>query len=280
MAKEKVDAQELALASGFLLGRHFFGFRDMHYGVWPAELNVSIHNLVQAQSNYSDLLLAQIPPGVKSILDVGCGAGGLAQRLIDAGYEVACVSPSPFLTKIAKERLGTQAWFYECRLEEIQTRRRYELILFSESLQYIPLKKARAQALELVVPNGHVLISDYFRTDAPGKSPLSGGHRLSDFYDVFSQPPLEVEIDQDITDQTAPTLKVINDAMMDAVHPIWQMTQQTLHSSYPWISSLALRLLRRKIEKIERKHFSGARSPENFSTYKSYRMVRFKRTAL
>lgn len=280
MSKTKVDLQELGLASGFVLGRHFLDIGDLHYGYWTPDLPVSLQNLPKAQRQYSEFLLSQIPEGAANILDVGCGVGSVTRQLLDAGHRVDCVSPSPFLTKFAKEQLGDRATFFTCRFEELTTDRRYDLVLFSESFQYVPMQDALGKALGILRDGGHILVSDFFRTAAPGRSPIGGGHLLSSLYDVIEHLPVRIELDLDITPQTAPTLQLVNDAMMHAVRPVWEMAQVSFRAAYPRLSSVLLWYFRKRIANLERKQFSGERTPANFALHKSYRLLRLKKLPL
>ena len=97
----KVDSKEVGLVAGLNLFHFFLGSRDLHYGLWQDDLEVCIQNLPEAQKRYSDYLLGHIPEGVKRILDVGCGAGGVATELLARGYQVEGVSPSPLLSEVA-----------------------------------------------------------------------------------------------------------------------------------------------------------------------------------
>jgi SAM-dependent methyltransferase len=93
-----VDSKELGLAAGLVLAKYFLKTEHLHYGYWSGDLEVNIANLKEAQDRYSEVLLSHIPDGTGSILDVGCGTGVLSRRLLDEGYRVESVSPSPFLT--------------------------------------------------------------------------------------------------------------------------------------------------------------------------------------
>ncbi|HAS54902.1 MAG TPA: hypothetical protein DCS42_12660, partial [Nitrospiraceae bacterium] len=76
-----LPSSEFGLAIGYVLGHHILNIRDLHYGYWPDDLPVDMQNLAKAQANYTDLLMSRIPQGVKSVLDVGCGAGNTARKL-------------------------------------------------------------------------------------------------------------------------------------------------------------------------------------------------------
>src|SRR5687767_11118098 len=66
------DSRELGLALGIFCGKHLLKTRHLHYGYWPQDLPVKLPNLAKAQQCLSDFILGHIPPGVRTILDVGC----------------------------------------------------------------------------------------------------------------------------------------------------------------------------------------------------------------
>ncbi len=82
---------------------------------------------------------------------------------------------------------------------------------------------------------------------------------------------------EDITSLTAPTMKLINDAMMQTVRPIWEMAQHAFGVNHPWLSTLLHWAFRRKLAKLEQRHLRGIQSPENFAKYKSYRFLVYER---
>ena len=82
MDNNKVSSKEVGLEIGLVLGRFLFNTEHLHYGYWPPELQVEPSNLKHAQELHSKLILESIPDGVQTILDVGSGSGGLAEKLI------------------------------------------------------------------------------------------------------------------------------------------------------------------------------------------------------
>ena len=63
-------------------------------------------------------------------------------KLIENGYLVDCVSPSSNLSKHVRNRLGNRSVIFETRFEDLETEKCYDLILCSESFQYLLLEKA------------------------------------------------------------------------------------------------------------------------------------------
>jgi len=273
-----MPSHEFGLAFGFILGHHVLDMDDLHYGYWPEGLPVTMRNLAAAQANYTDLIIANIPAGVRSILDVGCGAGNNARKLLDRGYQVDCVSPNGYLTSVAKQVLADRATVFETRFQELETDRRYDLVLFSESLLFIkPLDVAFGKALRLLNPGGHVLITDIFRIPAEGASPIGGGHQLAVFRETIARHPFVPLTDVDMTDGIAPTFDLLDRAYREAIQPAYQLLLGRLSASYPWVMKFLKWKFREKIGRYEQKHFSGRRDGANFKKYKSYRLLVFRR---
>jgi len=161
------------------MNRFFQNCDDLHYGYWPNGLEVQFSNLAQAQANHSEFIISHIPDAAETILDVGAGAGSLAQKLLNKGYEVDCVSPSAFLSDRLEEKFKDRSTVYRINYEDLKTDKKYDLILFSESFQYIDIKRALDKSLSLMKDNGHLLICDFFKTEAEGKNPLQAGYKFS-----------------------------------------------------------------------------------------------------
>ncbi len=275
--RKKVDSREVGLEIALLLGKHFFKTEHLHYGYWTSDLDIDLLNLPQAQENHSNFIISHIPAKTKTILDVGCGVGRFALRLANMGYHVDGVSPSPAFTKYARDLLEDKSHIFECSFEELQTENRYDVILFSESFQYVNLRKAFQNTLKFLNDGGYILICDFFKTDADGKSALRGGRKLTKFYDIISQYPLKPIKDIDITRETAPNLKIVNDLLTNVGHPIWNLIIHLLNNNYPLFSRGLQWKYGKRIEKINRKYFSGERNAENFTIFKSYRLLLYKK---
>jgi SAM-dependent methyltransferase len=268
-----LPSSEFGLALGFVIGHHFLGMQDLHYGYWPQGLAREPQNLAQAQANYTDFLMSHIPPGVKSVLDVGCGAGNTARKLLERGFTVDCVSPNGVLTSVAKQVLAGRGDIFETRFQDLQTERRYDLILFSESLLFIPLEEAFTKALALLNPGGHVLITDIFRVPAEGKSPIGGGHELPRFRETIARFPFAPVLDLDMTDGIAPTFDMLDAAYREAIQPAYELIVSRLEAKHPWVMKLVKWKFRKKLQRAEEKHFSGRRNGANFKKYKAYRLM-------
>ena len=264
---------------GLILLARLMKTNELHYGYWPEGMEVRLGNLVEAQAKYTDHLLAQIPKGVKTILDVGCGTGHLMSLLLEKGYTVEGLTPSPMLAQMAREKVGDKATvhqtFYDANLKLSS---KFDLIIFSESYQYIPLADGFAKSQELLNSGGHLLICDFFRTEEKGFSPLGGGHRRNRFEEELAKTPFTILSDENITAQTAPNIDVANDLLNEYFQPVWEAFGYFFGANYPKISWLFRKFFQKKLAKLEKKFFTGQMTGESFSRFKSYHCMVLKRT--
>ncbi|MDH5561497.1 MAG: class I SAM-dependent methyltransferase [Deltaproteobacteria bacterium] len=274
--KNKVDSKEIGLDIALILANYFFKTEYLHYGYFTDDLKVEPGNISIAQENYANYILSKIPKETKTILDVGCGAGKFAEKLLDYGFEVDCVSPSPYLTKHAKKILGDRCHIHECGYEKVETTKKYDLVLFSESFQYIPLAEIMRQTPRFLKPRGHMLICDFFRKDVEGRSPIGGGHDLKNFYDIMSKSPFQLLIDEDITKETAPSMDIVNGFLTDVLHPVWDLIFYVLDHNYAWLSKILRWKFSHKIEKVTYKYFQNKSNGENFAFFKSYHFLLYQ----
>jgi SAM-dependent methyltransferase len=274
---KKDISRELGLEVGSICGKYFLKLGHLHYGYWTKDVEVDIANLHLAQDEYANFVISHIPDGVETILDVGCGTGQMAKMLLDRGYRVDCVSPSPFLKERTDKLLGNRSNVFECYYEDLQTANRYDLILFCESFQYIDLKKALSNTNEFLKNGGYMLICDVFRKDIKSKTAMGGGQKLTKFNDIIAKFPFTLIEKVDITEQTAPTIDLLNDVLENVVRPVVDAGFRFFQSRYP----IALKFLtwryRRKIEKIRKKYLNGSRTGQDFKKYKSYQLFLYKK---
>ena len=272
----KYDSKVVGLDVGLLIGKFFMKTEDLHYGYWPLEKTATAQNFAEAQQRHSQLIINHIPEGVENILDVGSGSGNLAKKLISLGYHVDCVIPSEFLAERVKEKLDENSTIHICKFEAVETNVTYDLILFSESFQYIPMDKSIPKIQKLLSPNGHLLICDVFHKNVPGKSPMRGGHRWDYFEKIIEESNLKLTCELDITEQTAPTYDFLNQLLTDVAEPISEMTGGYLNYKYPKLTKLIKWNFQKKLNRINHVWFSGKLTGENFIKFKSYKLLIYK----
>ena len=274
--KSKINSKEVGLDLGLLLFKNFLDTDYMHYGLFKDNLEAKITNLPKAQENYSELLLSKIPKDVKSILEVGCGSGRFAYNLHQKGYEVECVTPQSQLADYAENLLLNKVKVNKSKYEHFKTEKKYDLILFSESFQYIKMKDSIPKSIEFLKPGGFVMIADFFQKDVKGKSALGGGHRFSLWEKTLNESNLKIEFEKDVTDETAPTIDIANQLSKNLAYPIWQLILNGLGSKYPRVLKFLKWKYSHKLDKIEHTYFSGEMNGENFKKFKQYMIYLLK----
>lgn len=273
---KKIDSKEVGLEIGFLTFKFFLKSEYLHYGYFNDGLKVDVENLKEAQSRYADLLFSQIPDGVKTILEVGCGSGKMAKDLIGKGYNIDCVSPSALLNKYADEMLDANGAVHLSKFENFETSKTYDLILFVESFQYIPIEESIPRALKYLNKGGHILLVDFFRRDIPGRHPIGGGHDFVKWERKLDDFPVDVVFEKDITDETSKTIDIVNEFTNEVIHPVWKSSFALAEDRFPLFMKLIKWKYKKKFEKMENKHFSGQRHGENFKKYKIYMLYLLK----
>jgi len=272
----KLDSKEVGLELGLLVFKYFLKTEYLHYGYFAGGLETDIANLKKAQENYTDLVFSTIPSGVKTILDVGCGSGKMAQQLVSRGYSVDCVSPGQILTDYARKMLGNTVGFFQCKFQDIKTEKKYDLILFSESFQYIPMPVSIPHALKLLNPGGYILVSDFFKNDPEKRSKLGGGHEHDEWLTIKSTFPVKTLVEKDITRETAPTIDLVHQLNREVLGPVWKSVWALGEDRYPALIKIVRWMFRKGLAKAENKHFTNERTGENFTKYKKYLFYLFK----
>lgn len=268
------NSQELGLRIAHIFGRYLLHTDHLHYGYWPEDLPVCLENLPRAQDLYSQFLCDHIPADCKTILDVGSGTGHNAELLLARGFEVDCVSPSPYLSDQIAAKIEGRGTLYRCIFEDLPPGKRYDCVIFSESFQYIDLDTIFATLDGFLNPGGHVVISDFFRIPGEGTSAMGGGHRLNRFREKLEKSRFRVNFEADITERTAPNLTLVNNALDQLAIPLRDMVIDELDTHHRllfrparWFAKL---FFRKKLDKLEYKYFSGSRNAENFKQHKRY----------
>jgi SAM-dependent methyltransferase len=275
---------------GLVLAQQLGNVEDLHYGLWDPDLELTFANLRVAQQRYSDMILAQLPPasGDVRVLDVGCGTGHLISQMLDRGYLADGVIPARDLGALVRKRIGERRGYqpviYECKFEDFplsDTRGKYDVVLFSESFQYIKPSDSLPLVQQLLKPGGLLVICDFFKTAAhgdggPGDKSFGGGHPHKDYLETMSRFPFKLLKDDDITRRVSPNLQLLNDWLMNRARPAGLTIHRYLSSNYSWSTRFALWLFRKKLRKLQYKYFSGHRSRETFERYKTYHLMVYR----
>lgn len=276
---------------GLVLTEQLLGVDDLHYGLWGNGLEPSLANLEAAQQRYSDMLLDALPPpepGPVRVLDVGCGTGHLIAQMRARGYLADGVIPSERLARRVSARLesaaGEPSRIYECRFEDLpgdSTVRVYDVVLFSESFQYIDLDAAVDGIARVLKPGGLLVICDFFKSEhhgdgRPGDRSFGGGHDWRRFGERMGTAPLTPLRNEDITARVSPNIDLLNELLQARLVPAVASIGDYLTGNYPKTSWLLRLALRKKLAKFRYKYLDGHRTAATFERYKTYRLLTYR----
>ena len=280
---EKIDTQAVGLDVGLAFIRWLTGAENLHYGLWTG-LEVTAGNLRAAQDNYSAKLFGYLPEGRLRILDIGGGAGETAKKLLALGHSVDIVVPSAFLAGRCRET-AKGATVHETTFEAFQGSGPYDLCLFSESFQYIPLAESLPKCARLLAPGGKVLIADCFRTEAykgrgvHGPQP-GGGHQLAAFHAAVEGSAFAVEAEEDITEAVAPSID-LEQALFHVIgHGVTRVSDEirakrpTAHWALAKV--IGLFLSRKRRANLMQRLTGTTRTSEAFRRFNRYQILRLR----
>jgi SAM-dependent methyltransferase len=201
---ERRSPRRVKVSTALRFYHEVVGLDHLHYGLWNGE-PLTLDGLKVAQDRFTRHLLSWIPEGVRSVLDVGCGIGSTALMLKQSGYEVEGLSPDPYHQSVFSRRVGTP--FHLSRFQEFRPLRRYDLVLMSESAQYIWLDRL-FPAVGASAPGGHLLVADYFTVNGAKGALGRSGHALDRFLAEARTAGLDLVRREDVTERVAPTLEL------------------------------------------------------------------------
>lgn len=263
------------------LASEIFGVEHLHYGYF-AKIKPSVENLPRAQEAYVARLLSYIPKkGVKRIFDVGCGSGGVAAQLVKRGYNVICLAPDPYLIAKTRERTGdrveTITDLYE-NVEDQVADGAIDLLLMSESCQYIKIEPGFENHRRFIRPGGYILVGDFFRTKpADARNPSKSGHMLAEFLDAAHRNGFKLIKQEDITRAVAPTMDLYQDFISNRVFPVLAAVLEVVRRAAPLVYKALRFFFEKKALKLKDEY--ERQGADLFKEYKRYMIFLFQRVS-
>jgi SAM-dependent methyltransferase len=256
----------------FVFLRYFFETEYLHFGYWRSGVELKFANLKQAQYAYIEELFKLIPADVKSILDVGCGSGEMASQLLKLNYQVDAVCPPSIMSENAAKKLGGDSTLYECKYEDLDIEKKYDLIVFSESIQFIQIKDAFQQCRRY--GKKYILIADLFKNDMPEKGPIGGGKPYKDFLREKEAFGFREICNIDITEFIAPSFDLETDAINNFIKPLISVFNRIMAIKNSILVKICLFFYRKKLTKMKTRYLDDTnRNSQSFAKYKSYRFI-------
>lgn len=279
MGGSKLDTRSIGLDIGLAYIKWLTGAENLHYGYWDG-LEVTAANLGAAQSVYTDHLFSRLPDRPCRILDIGGGAGETARKLIALGHQVEIVVPSAFLAERCRAN-ASEARVHEAKFEDADLTGPFDVCLFSESFQYIPLKTGLSKCLTLLAPDGRIVIADCFRSDSfqPDSinATVGGGHPIRAFRTHLAQLDVTVSDEVDITAAVAPSID-LEQGLFHVIGYAISRVDKALAQQRPRLRRLIRwgmrRLLKpRKRARLDQRLYQNTRTAEMFAANNTYLML-------
>jgi hypothetical protein len=169
----------------------------LHYGLFDD----AQESLARAQERSTELLLSRLPAPPASILEVGIGLATTLYKLTQLGYDIEGITPDEKQIAMIRSRYGDAVRAHCAAFETFAASRRYDLLLFQESSQYIDAEALFAKAETL---SDAIVVLDEFAMkplDAPGL------HSFDDFLAAASRHGYDVIERIDLSQKAAPTME-------------------------------------------------------------------------
>ncbi|MCB1304125.1 MAG: methyltransferase [Leptospiraceae bacterium] len=262
------------------LSHQLFGVEHLHYGFFEKGKKPTLQNMPSAQDAYVKNLMKYLPSGIKRIFDVGCGTGGVATELVKRKYDVTCLAPDPYLIEKTltntKNKVKGIVDLYENLDPATSGLGTFDMVLMSESCQYIKINEGWDQNVAFLRPGGYVMVADFFRVrelDRPGLS--KSGHPLESYLAAAESHGFVLKKKVDITKFVSPTMDLYQETITQKIFPVFGAIFEIIQRRYPWTYKVLRKLLGKKVAKLHQKYSN--QGADVFSHYKAYLILVFQK---
>ena len=228
------------------------GLEKLHYGIWEDSDERNFEGIRKAQQRYEDFLIDKIEEvfpltNQTRILDVGCGTGAMSENLFKKGYKVEGLSPDLYQKEEFEKR--TPVKFHLARFQNFQPEHPYEIVLMSESAQYIPLSKLFDKVKQCLQSKGYLMVCDYFTYNSATGPLAKSGHNLEAFLELAKNSGFKIIKQEDITQKTIPTLDAAKIFTDKYVLPAISIASEKFQEKKPFLFKSVRWIFRKKIAK-------------------------------
>jgi SAM-dependent methyltransferase len=270
-----------------ILYHHVFRSGYLHFGFWPeehgkdADLQAVLESLRSAQARFADELLATMPKGTHRVLDVGAGFGRFSLELLRQGHSVTAITPCRYQAQQIVDQ-SPEIRVEHGRFQEVAWNLpsgSFDIILFSESFRYIPLKEAFQLFDRLLSRNGHLVLADWFAHNYPG---ARHGHDHNDqaFRDAARDKGFAIVSERDVTKNVLPTVQLAYDVLCEFYLPLAGFVLAKFAQKRPRLFRLCLKWIIRWIEKKVLPQLPGRCDPMVFAAQYKYFFFVLRRASL
>lgn len=262
-----------------MLVHRVFRMDHLHLGRSEPGKPLTYEGAKEAQREFTRHLITKIPAGVKTILDVGCGIGVGTKMLREAGYGPEGVNPDPYQKRVFEANLPGVP-FHPHTFESFVPAKPYDLVLFSESAQYVKLDGFFPGCAKALGPGtgGAVLVADWFTK--PGKTFSGHPHPDAAFRAAAAAAGFRLAFEEEITAYALPTVEYLAAFHRDWVVPAVEAAGEIASERMPLLAGAARLLFGGRLRAVHRRMTSGWAEQFNPTTFREsvdYRILLFTR---
>ena len=247
--------------------------KHLHFGYWKKGDDLDMKHLRIAQERYLDHFMSFIPKTVKRVLDVGCGVGGNAERLLNDDYIVTSLCPDPLLEPEFIKNTDNKAPFILTKYEDLNLDETFDLVLMAESCQYINTEKGLDKSKKMLTKDGYLLIIDYFKVDGNEGGIYMAGHSQNGYKAAAESRGFKLIKEDDITDHVSPSFDFMSDLYTSYLIPSFKVVVKAMDIYVPFLYKITRALFRKKLkETIDNSNISG----ETFAKHRRYMVYLFQ----
>jgi cyclopropane fatty-acyl-phospholipid synthase-like methyltransferase len=214
--KKVYNDAELKLYHQILPGDH------LHYGYFEQTdvhpQDISINMIYRAQERYAMNLVDLISDRTNSVLDIGCGMGGLLGLMNKTGINAIGLTPDINQAKHIGEKYPNE--LLQMRFEDLDGEKyksHFGTVITSESLQYLNYDIAIPLINKILKSGGKWIACDYFRIGQEGEK---SGHNWKAFEDALQKNGFRVTYQKDITPNILPTIAYVHNWCVNLLFPV------------------------------------------------------------
>lgn len=254
------------------------GLEHLHLGLSEPGRPLTYADVSGAQRRFTDNLIARIPTGTRTVLDVGCGVGHGTRMIRDAGFRVEGLNPDPYQRTVFVAHLP-EVPFHPVTFEAFRPPHAFDVVLFSESAQYVRLADFFPQCRAALGGGGRgtVIVADWFLR--PGVAAFYGAHDEAAFLAAAAQAGFTLAAEDDLTDRATPSVEYLSAFHRTHIIPAMDAAADIMRQQAPWWTRIIRLFAGRMLDRMGR-HVRVAMTeqydPERFRRSVRYRLFVFR----
>ncbi|MEA1964962.1 MAG: class I SAM-dependent methyltransferase [Candidatus Aerophobetes bacterium] len=196
---------------------------------------------------------------------------------MEKGYQVVALSPDSYQCRVFEKNTQGKVPFYLSIFEEFKSQEKFDLVLMSESCQYISIEKGLRRCREILRPGGYLLVADYFKVKRLDEKdiPISG-HSLEEYLKKVKRAGFKMINSEDITSRVSPTLDFGKEFLEDCVMPSLKIIVFTIKVYVPHLYTLGNFFLGKIVRRRVDKEFEGIFDSKLFARHRKYMIYLFQ----